>query len=56
LHDFHEGLLEHCRVFHGYSYLLAWTVILVHALTGVTFLLFSKKRKYLKHDFNTTLK
>jgi hypothetical protein len=55
-HAIHEGLLEHCRVYHGYSYLLAWLVFIIHALAGVAFLLFSKKRKYLKHDFNTTLK
>ena len=55
-HDFHAGVLEHSRVYHGYSYLLAWLVFLIHMLTGAAFLVCSKKRKYLKHDFNTTLK
>ena len=55
-HAFHEGILEHSRIYYGISYLLAWTVFIIHIIAGVAFLLFSKKRKYLKHDFNTTLK
>jgi len=56
LHDIQDGLVSQCNVYFGYSYLLAWTVFIIYAFAGLAFLMLSKKRKYLKHDFSTTLK
>ncbi len=54
--DFEVDVIAKSRHFFGYSYLLAWVVFILFIMAGVAFFAWSKKRKHLNHDLETTLK
>ena len=50
------GLKIQLQTYHGYSYLLAWTVLLVFVSVGTAFICMSGKRKNLLQDSDVVLK
>jgi uncharacterized membrane protein len=54
-HDEFQGQLLKAGHYYGYSYLMAWIVFTICALSCVAFFTWSKKRKHLNHDLETNL-
>jgi hypothetical protein len=48
--------LENSNVMYGYSYMLAWCSWMISLISGIAFLVGSRKRKLMPHDYEQNLK